>query len=42
MTPEGLIWGLLVWVSIVWSVTYAWNTPNETIEEMRRKVNGES
>ena len=42
MTPEGLIWGLIVFISIVWSVTYALNAPNEAIEEMRRKSDGKS
>lgn len=37
MTPEGLIWGLIVFIALTWAVTYAIKTPNETIEEMKRK-----
>ena len=39
MTPEGLIWGLIVFIALTWAVTYAVNAPNESIEEMKRKSN---
>ena len=38
MTPEGLIWGLIVFIALTWAVTYAIKTPNETIEEMNTRI----
>jgi hypothetical protein len=41
-TVAVLIWGLIVWISVWWAATYAIKTPNDTVEEMKRKAYGKS